>query len=342
MNKKLDYIVYIGRFQPCHLAHIEVMKQALTQADNLIVLVGSAMQPRTIRNPFLWQERSEMILNSLPTHIRDRTIPLPLRDIKYNDQKWVKQVQDLVIGVAGSDSTIGIIGHSKDETSYYLKMFPQWELTDVENIKDIHASEIRDDFFSIDIEKFDIGIGRYLPTAIHSYMKAFALRSEYEQLVREYDFIQTYKQAWAGAPHPPIFVTVDAVVVQAGHVLLVRRRAEPGRGLFALPGGFVNKQEKLRDAAIRELREETKIKVPDPVLRGSITKEFVADEPNRSLRGRTISHVFAIELNAGDLPKVKGSDDADKALWVPLSTFERMEDQMFEDHYHLVQKLAYN
>jgi bifunctional NMN adenylyltransferase/nudix hydrolase len=80
--------------------------------------------------------------------------------------------------------------------------------------------------------------------------------------------IEKYKESWKAAPFPPTFVTVDAVVVQSGHVLLVKRKAMPGAGLWALPGGFLNQEETLLDGAIRELKEETKIKVPVPVLKG--------------------------------------------------------------------------
>jgi len=316
---KYKHTIFIGRMQPVHLAHIEVMKQALQQSEHLIVLVGSSFQPRTIKNP------------------------------------WT-------------------IGHMKDESSYYLNMFPQWDLIDVNNIEDMHASDIRDAYFSVDAhENFEITVGRNLPPAIHDFLKAFMLRPEYEQLVKEYSFIQTYQRAydWDAtldafleneaqtlgtavsvteviellrksykvSPYDPQHVTVDSVVVQAGHVLLVRRRAEPGKGLFAAPGGFVNKNETLQDAALRELREETKLKVPAPVLRGSIKEQDVYDSPTRSLRGRTFTHTFLIELPPGELPKVKGGDDADKAVWVPLSTFEQMEDQMFEDHYHMIKDI---
>jgi bifunctional NMN adenylyltransferase/nudix hydrolase len=333
---KYDYIVYIGRFQPVHLAHVEIMKQALKQADQLIVLIGSANQPRTIKNPWTWQERDDMIRRSLPFSICDRFIGKPLRDVLYNDQQWARQVQDIVNSVAGEDAKIGIIGYSKDESSYYLSMFPQWDLIDVGNIEDIHATDIRNALFEMEEEDFDLRIGRNLPSAIHDYLKAFALTPEYEQLQREYAFIQAYKQAWKPAPYAPTFVTVDAVVIQSGHILLVRRRAEPGRGLWALPGGFLDPNERIEQAVVRELREETKIKVPAPVLAGSVKARDVYDHPSRSLRGRTITHASLIELPAGPLPKVKGSDDADKARWVPLSTFSSMEDQMFEDHYHII------
>jgi bifunctional NMN adenylyltransferase/nudix hydrolase len=91
------------------------------------------------------------------------------------------------------------------------------------------------------------------------------------------------------------------------------------------------------DGAIRELKEETKIKVPVPVLKGSIKESKTFDAPNRSTRGRTITQAFYIDLGFDEkLPKVKGSDDAEKAFWVPLNEVVAQRDKFFEDHFHII------
>ena len=147
--------------------------------------------------------------------------------------------------------------------------------------------------------------------------------------------VKKYKEAWKAAPFPPTFMTVDAVVVQSGHILLVKRGDMPGKGLWALPGGFLNQGETMLDGAIRELKEETKIKIPVPVLKGSIKDSKTFDAPNRSQRGRTITQAFYIDLGfAEELPKVKGSDDAEKAFWVPFNQVK--QELMFEDHWHII------
>ena len=120
----------------------------------------------------------------------------------------------------------------------------------------------------------------------------------------------------------------------SGHVLMIKRKACPGMGLWALPGGFLNQNERILDGMIRELKEETGIKVPVPVLIGNIKGQQVFDDPNRSLRGRTITHAFFIELPAGELPHIKGMDDAEKAKWIPLSFIR--EEELFEDHYQIL------
>ncbi len=156
----------------------------------------------------------------------------------------------------------------------------------------------------------------------------------WDTLYSEYQMVKKYKEAWKAAPFPPTFMTVDAVVVQSGHILLVKRGDMPGKGLWALPGGFLNQDETMLDGAIRELKEETKIKVPVPVLKGSIKGSKTFDAPNRSSRGRTITQAFHIDLGVGELPKVKGSDDAEKAFWVPFKDVK--QEKMFEDHFFII------
>ena len=167
-------------------------------------------------------------------------------------------------------------------------------------------------------------------------MLDFAHTDEYRQIIREREFIAEHNKQYAGLRYPPIFSTADAVVIQSGHVLMIKRRAEPGRGLWALPGGYVNANtdKSVEDAAIRELREETQIRVPAPVLRGSIVRSKVFDAVDRSPRGRIITHAFHIQLPDGELPKVKGSDDAEKARWVPIA--EVRSEECFEDHFEII------
>jgi bifunctional NMN adenylyltransferase/nudix hydrolase len=116
----------------------------------------------------------------------------------------------------------------------------------------------------------------------------------------------------------------------------VKRKSEPGKGLWALPGGHLNEHETQLDGAIRELREETKLKVPDAVLKGSLVAEKTFGDPHRSQIGRVITQAFHFRLAPQlELPKVKGADDAEKAVWLPIS--EVAEDMFFDDHYHIIQ-----
>jgi len=339
MSKKYDTLVLIGRFQPFHNAHLEIIKRATALTDSLIVITGSAAQPRTYKNPFTSDERKYMIKSA--THGLSIRIDVQQNiDTIYNDQAWAVRVQKIVADSVYNSKgpgtfKIGVIGHKKDESSFYLDMFPQWAFVDVGQIEPLGATDIRDLYFKRDVNMNFIK--NVVPDTTLDFLKAFRGEPVYEQIIREREFIANYKKQYASLPYPPIFSTADAVVIQSGHVLMIKRKAEPGRGLWALPGGFVNAEtdKSVESAAIRELREETGIKVPAPVLRGSIVRSKVFDAINRSARGRTITHAFHIVLPDGELPKVKGQDDAEKARWVPIA--EVRSDECFEDHYEIIQ-----
>lgn len=349
MQKEFDLLVFIGRFAPFHNEHKRIIDIALEKAKNVLVLVGSSGKARTVRNPFTFEERSEMIWGAYEgTHDMDRIIIHPLYDKTYNDAAWIKQVQDIVkettLDVVNgfgfranglADAKIGLIGASKDNTSYYLKMFPQFESVNVDIRNELHATAIREGFLSGSMQKHEV-IGNMLPTNVANFLyNEFQHGEAYNSLKSELEFVRNYKKQWAAAPYPVKHVTVDAVVEQSGHILLVRRRSEPGKGLWALPGGHLEEFERLEDGVIRELREETGIKVPEPVLRGSIEQVRMFDDPYRSTIGRVITYAAHIRLtNDTKLPKVRGMDDADKARWVPIS--ELREDQLFDDHFHVL------
>ena len=333
---KYDYLIFIGRFQPFHLGHESVVRKALQLSDKVIVLIGSAYQPRTVRNPWDFNER-EMFMRSVFSEEENRRIlAFPLLDYTYNNQLWIKSVQQLVAGVVhnkiASKPKIGLIGHQKDSTSDYLTQFPQWEREEVANYKNISSTEIRERYFN------NQEFSNSLNSNISILLEKFKTTKAYEQVANEFHFVKKYKSAWDNAPYTPMFITVDAVVVQSGHILLIERKAQPGRGLMALPGGFLDSTETLKSAVIRELREETRIKVPAPVLAGSITKTQVFDDPYRSARGRTVTHAYLIELKGDKLPKVKSGDDASKAFWVPFA--EVKPELMFEDHFHIIQTMV--
>jgi bifunctional NMN adenylyltransferase/nudix hydrolase len=342
MSYKYDLTVFIGRFQPFHNGHMKVVETALTQSAQVLILTGSSYQPRTPRNPWNQMERADMIADALSYDsdavTKDRVWVRGLRDQRYMDQKWVEAVQTVVAEIASNCERvprIAIIGHSKDETSYYLKMFPQWDQLEHEMVDSINATDVRNIIYEGKNLNYLTGI---VPKSVHRKIVNFVQSPEYEYVHDYYKQVKANNKKWDGSPYAPTFVTTDAVIVQSGHILLVTRKSNPGMNLLALPGGYLNPKELIIDGMIRELREETKLKVPVPVLKGSIKAREVYDDPNRSDRGRIITHAFLIELPPGELPKVKGSDDAKHADWYPLSKLT--SENMFEDHYSIIQHIT--
>ncbi len=349
-TKEFDFLVFIGRFQPFHKGHLAVIEAGLRRAGQMIILCGSAHQPRSIRNPWTLVERETMIRGAIADADNSRLHIAPLMDMVYNDESWVRNVQATVNGLVTAhhglphrNPHIGMIGHNKDHSSYYLNLFPQWGAIAIENFRCISATPIREAIFragakgEIYLDSEDSK--QSLPDCVQKFMLEFCSSQIYDEIKNEHEFVAKYKAAWSAAPYPPTFVTVDAVVIQSGHVLMIERKARPGKGLLALPGGFVDREEKLVDACMRELREETRLKVPAPVLRGSVKAQRVFDDPYRSARGRTITHAFYIELAPNkELPRIKGGDDAKHAMWVPLAELDPTH--IFEDHYFIIHEMT--
>lgn len=117
--------------------------------------------------------------------------------------------------------------------------------------------------------------------------------------------------------YPRPAVTVDVVVFalrdRTVHVLLIRRGNSPFAGRWAVPGGFLELEEPVEHAALRELREETGLAATWP-----LEPIGFFGEVGRDPRGRTISLAFATVLQA-PAPEPSASDDASEAAWYPVA-----------------------
>lgn len=341
--KDFSHAVLIARLQPPHRAHIEIIAKALEKADNLIIVLGSHRAAPDTRNPWTVAEREEMVRLCFDEEINKRIKFVAVRDQLYNDTNWITDVQQKVTTVAGY-SNILLVGHDKDETTKYLKFFPQWEVLDTglsRNFADISATEIRNSFFLEGPEEEKEVWKQMWQSFVHQnvrdWMNEFRKTEKYDQLHKSLLFLRDYKEKWSVAPFLPTFVTTDAIVISSGHILLVRRKFNPGINLFALPGGFLGQKMLLIDSMIRELKSETRIRLPIEQIRQSIKATKVFDHPERSLRGRTITHAFLIRLPDGEpLPDVKGDTDAAGAHWMQLSELHLHEDEFFEDHLQII------
>jgi 8-oxo-dGTP diphosphatase len=108
-------------------------------------------------------------------------------------------------------------------------------------------------------------------------------------------------------------LTVDVMLLAGGpaaSVLLIQRAHEPFAETWALPGGFVDEGERVYDAALRELGEETGIAA------GQLTLLGVYDTPGRDPRGWTVSVTYISQV-ASELA-AEGGDDASEARWFAL------------------------
>ena len=346
-SRKFSHAVVIGRFQPIHEGHRTLFNKAFELADKVIVVCGSANQARTVKNPWNIEERERMISLALGEDA-SRLVVKGISDY-HDDIHWAIKIQKTVDNVVFNSyvnaPSVVLVGHKKDESSFYLDMFPQWSYEEVSQEGPLDATDVRELYFHYQDELFQKAVQNVLCEPVKKFLASWKHSDHYLPLQEEWNFIIDYHTIWKFAPYAPTFVTTDAVVIESGHILLIQRGANPGKGLWALPGGFIDPGDKtLEDCAVRELHEETGLKVPKKVLKGSITNSGVFEEAGRDPRGRFVTHAFLFELvpcpdPTKKLTPVKGGDDAAHAQWIPLSQLKKLESEFFLDHFRIIQEM---
>lgn len=375
--KNYDYIVYIGRFQPFHNGHLTTLMKALRMGQRIIVVLGSANSPRTFKNPWTTAEREIMIRSCLSASENELVEFVGVEDRLYNNDKWLVNVRTEVDKIISSTKheldleleedeidvpvdykfKIAIIGHNKDETSFYTREFPDWTVVETgAHIKEksnrgkpVGSTMIRFLIFTNELGYVESNV----PHAIYTFLENFVDTEEFDYVQGDFDHYYNEELKYKDViPYPYNFYTADAVVIQSGHVLLGKRKYYPGKGMWAVPGGHVKVIETPYEGALRELDEETKIKVPPKVLHGSFKMLHEFNHPARSLRCRvtgnygrsvTTAHLFKLEPIAASgssidsLPKVTPHDDLEEVRWVPISAIAGMRDVMFEDHVDIIE-----
>lgn len=326
--------IIIGRFQPITDFHVEeIFKRAIKESDLVLVMLGSAFRARTARDPF----NSNLVQGMIEDATRHIDLSqyklrfVSVRDYWYSDTKWVANIQEIVSRLENEISEpCKITLYGAEGSPYdFLDQFPQWE----SQVSDAKPPEF--DILS-DIYDHQTEWKRYVSPQIYSRILNWVDSNEGRRIIDEHHYLERYKAATQTGRYPIVFQTVDNITVYKGNVLLVQRRSKPGKGLWALPGGFLNANETLLRSAIRELREETNLKVK----REWLVDQETFDAPQRSLRGRTITRAFLWKIpDWRDVPQVKADSDAAKARWFPIAKVRQMSDQLFEDHLDIIEEM---
>jgi len=370
--------VIIGRFQPVTLEQIErLFSPAISDNNIVVVILGSSDTARDSRDPFVAAERSNMIDEALADYGLDyhKVEYRRARDYWYNKTRFLTKVQEAVSeGIKSaygpdhrlSDCNITLYGvDRRHEETDYLNSFPRWN-SEVEVIEDIESryAEIMhglymnesNDWMSLVASSTSELLSQWIGTEHGKNMAAghkhiLKYRSKYDPLEGlpkdQYLWIidesgERIRQI-SPAGHKLQFMTTDNVVIHQGNILLVRRRSHPGKGLWALPGGFLEADETAVAGAKRELQEETRMKVRDEWL----TKEDRFDHPKRSQRGRVLTHAFRWDVPSWfKIPQLKPERGFEREVtrvqWFALSeVINDMPHLLFEDHLDIIESMAY-
>lgn len=288
--------MFIGRFQPFHLGHLSVIQEMDKAKDleELVLGIGTAQIGNTAYNPFTAEEREDMIRRSVK-------LKKPYHIVKINDindyPRWVSHVKSLSpeFNVVYAGNTI--VKQLFEEKGY--------EVRNVDINYKISATEIR---------QLMIGNGNwidYVPEGTRDF-------------IVEIDGVRRLREISGKHMNPA--VTVDVIIdYKEEGIVLIKRKNEPFKDFWALPGGFLDVgQEAVETAAAREAKEETSldIRVEDLNLFGVYSK------PGRDPRGPTVSVVYSAKVDKGDL---KGNDDALEAR-----AFKEIPEKLAFDHHKVL------
>jgi 8-oxo-dGTP diphosphatase len=150
------------------------------------------------------------------------------------------------------------------------------------------------------------------------------LTEQAEELLKMYNERKKVLSRTMRYPSPAL--TTDGIIIRKNKILLIKRKKEPFRGYYALPGGFVNYNEKVEDSIVREVREET----------GLVTKvEYifgVYSSPERDPRCHTVSIVYKLKVLGGKL--IASQKEVEKLGFFSL---QKLNLKLAFDHNRIIQ-----
>lgn len=363
-RKNQGVAIILMRAQPFHNGHAAILRHALQTYEGVVVLLGSANRGRSHHhNPFTISERKKMLEYWLEFDYcnefdlcRDQ-VPVIIRFMHdfISDGQWALSVTEIVRDAAldftagddeDLDDQITMLISAKGSDSNYVDHFPQWKSevlptytfasNHVATPVTLNATDLRKVLFDPNGLTGTADWKHLIPAKVGDYLVSLMKTSVGDALREGHRAQDAYLARWGNGP----FITTDAVVLSAGHIILGQRTENPGKGQYCLPGGFLMPEERLVDGMIRELIEETGIKLQPLVLKRNIRHSIVVDDPKRGGRGRNVTHAYLVVLNdrlQEGLPKLQGVDDLGAPRWVPLNRIPWSE--MFEDHALIIENL---
>ena len=371
MKIKKNIGIVIGRFQPFHNAHKELIQTALDQSDIVVVFVGSGDKHRSHKNPFRFKEISSMIVGEFKEEIEENKLRLiSLPDFISNDLIWANQIENYINSLKMNlinnndfnkpvEIHCTVFGHDKDDSSFYLKLFDDYNLVHIDNLyNNLSSTDIRNFLKeSLHFDNFYQAFKDKLPKSTLWLINKNYIK--YKKIIEDdINYLNKQRELFIDYPYPETlnFITTDVLVVlckdpggminENDEVLLIKRKFHPGKGAYALPGGFLNTDETPFQGAIREFKEEVGVDLIKENYFITSNMMFLADHPKRSLYGRRLSFVYYLKIkglkNIKDFKsKIKAGDDAKEVKFLSLKKALKPGNKgqykaFFDDHRELI------
>lgn len=196
----MKLIVYIGRFQPFHNGHLKQIVDTIKNFEvennhvRLVMLLGCNNDGRTLKNPFTFDERKTMIIDSISKELRHKIVIEPIHDIP-SDNEWTYNVIQIVNKYKYDylKDDVYLIGDADEKSSHYLDFFEPWVYIGDRSTGE-HASDVRAAYFKRVHQTWEdhtlnsvylniAGIKTLVPEGTYNFLNRMIVDKELMQLV---------------------------------------------------------------------------------------------------------------------------------------------------------------
>lgn len=320
----------IGRFQPLHNGHIELIQTALTDCDKVLVLIGSSNKVTDFKNPLTLDQRVTLLSSVFGDN--PNVLLRSLRDTDTDDE-WVQNVIGHVISLQEDPTQVSLFCNDKDEDWYRENfLYPVIAV----NSTDVSATQVRHAWYT----KTMWTVQDLIP---ETTVTMFNNIEQYENFKDDYlKTMEMNKRKTEGHPFGnPVEVVAFSVIIRDQKVLVGLRGGSRGKGTWGLPGGFVEASETTMDAALRETKEELGLDLKHLITQGQalcLTTAVSENLGDLSTRTVGVNYLFVVspeaplEINVDDLETIE-------YLWVDYKDICNDAFHLFFNHNQIVRQL---
>lgn len=342
-KKKNKLGVVIGRFQPLHNGHIELLLKAKEESEHVLVILGSRNRAADFNNPLNINDRRSILKAALDAIEYGMFKTYCPKDLD-NDEAWVENLIGTMQNASDDcdPNEVSIYTSAKDQEFYQNNFINPITVVDAKD--GLSATSIRELFYAGAMNT----LKPLVPLASYSTLENLSKSPDYQILVNEKIACEAgkAKAMLSHAFNNPIEPVVHAVVLaefdNVAHVLVVRRAGARGFGQLAIPGGYMNHDETTLDGALRELREETGLDLKNQAA-GMLSMYLSENLGDLSTRTLGINYLFALRIDDPEDAEFTGyTDDAgeiSEVLWVTLNSITKDETILFYNHNDIVRRL---
>ncbi len=323
--------VVIGRFQPYHKGHHDLVTKASQENDTVLLIIGSTNVLPNFKNPLTKEERKWLIVKQLMASNLTNVVIRFQNDRDYDDE-WIQDINGHVLSLEEDPTQVVVYCNPKDE-AYYRETFVY--PVETVDITAISATTIRRFWYAGKLASTCNFIHKETMEHLLDHPDFPRLRKEYE-ITTDSKIVKTEGHPFSNPVEPVSF----AVIIKDGSILVGRRTNPRGCGQLGLPGGFVNADESTMDTAIRETQEELGVYLRELIREGKAVCMAQAVEENLDdLGARTIgiNYLFVIRPDTEVTP-VKG-DETSEFQWVSIADVCEDRTLLFYNHNRIVRHL---